>query len=492
MNPFRSVGARLSLALAVVVAGALAVVWVALVPSLERRLVDAKLAQLGGSRAARSRGDDVADPAEPGLRRRGSPRGRRARRRTSTPLARGARRSPIFDSAAPSASVAGRRARPGRAAGAAPIRASQTRPRRAGRRTPTPRPRSPTAPGDVLLLLARRFARHARGRRPRPAAAALVGPGRARRWRCSSATAPRRSSRAGSAGSSAPPSGSPRGDFERAGRRPRPRRARRARARRSSGCACGSPSSTTRGASSSPTPRTSCGRRSSRSAASSSCSATRSSTRRRGASSSTTMPEQVERLSKLATDLLDLSRLDAGPAAARAEPVDSPRSRERPRRRVRGGRAGGASTRSRWTSSGEASALADQRAGAADRPDPRRERAPAHAAGHAGADRRARRRRSRSRTTGPGSRPSTRSRSSSASPPRGLARLRQRPRARDRARAGGADGRHARARVRPGRTRLHARAAGCRPAFSRETSLTLRGYSPSEAVRAPHAAGSRR
>ena len=46
MNPFRSVGARLSLALAVVVAGALAVVWVALVPSLERRLVHGKIAQL--------------------------------------------------------------------------------------------------------------------------------------------------------------------------------------------------------------------------------------------------------------------------------------------------------------------------------------------------------------------------------------------------------------------------------------------------------------
>ncbi len=46
MNPFRSVGARLSLALAVVVAAALAIVYLALVPSLERRLVDAKLSQL--------------------------------------------------------------------------------------------------------------------------------------------------------------------------------------------------------------------------------------------------------------------------------------------------------------------------------------------------------------------------------------------------------------------------------------------------------------
>ena len=46
MNPFRSVGARLSLALAAIVAGALAIVWVALVPSLEQRLVNGKLAQL--------------------------------------------------------------------------------------------------------------------------------------------------------------------------------------------------------------------------------------------------------------------------------------------------------------------------------------------------------------------------------------------------------------------------------------------------------------
>jgi len=46
MGPFRRVGARLSLALAVVVAGALAVVWVALVPTLQHRLVDGRLALL--------------------------------------------------------------------------------------------------------------------------------------------------------------------------------------------------------------------------------------------------------------------------------------------------------------------------------------------------------------------------------------------------------------------------------------------------------------
>jgi signal transduction histidine kinase len=46
MHLFRSVGARLSLALAVVVAGALAVVWVALVPTLQHRLVNGRLALL--------------------------------------------------------------------------------------------------------------------------------------------------------------------------------------------------------------------------------------------------------------------------------------------------------------------------------------------------------------------------------------------------------------------------------------------------------------
>jgi signal transduction histidine kinase len=48
MNPLKSVGAQLSLALALVVAAALAIVYVALVPTLQRRLVDAKLNQLQG------------------------------------------------------------------------------------------------------------------------------------------------------------------------------------------------------------------------------------------------------------------------------------------------------------------------------------------------------------------------------------------------------------------------------------------------------------
>jgi signal transduction histidine kinase len=46
VNPIRSVGARLSLALVAVVAGALALVYVIVVPSLQQRLIDAKLNQL--------------------------------------------------------------------------------------------------------------------------------------------------------------------------------------------------------------------------------------------------------------------------------------------------------------------------------------------------------------------------------------------------------------------------------------------------------------
>jgi signal transduction histidine kinase len=52
VNPLRSVGAQLSLALAVVVAAALAVVWVALVPSLEHRLVNGRLNSLATSARA--------------------------------------------------------------------------------------------------------------------------------------------------------------------------------------------------------------------------------------------------------------------------------------------------------------------------------------------------------------------------------------------------------------------------------------------------------
>src|SRR5207244_8362764 len=46
MSPARSVGTRLSIALLLVVAGALGIVYLIVVPSLETRLVDAKVSQL--------------------------------------------------------------------------------------------------------------------------------------------------------------------------------------------------------------------------------------------------------------------------------------------------------------------------------------------------------------------------------------------------------------------------------------------------------------
>src|SRR5205814_1100143 len=49
MNPFRSVGGRLSIALALVVAAALALVDLIVVPSLERNLIDSKLSELHDS-----------------------------------------------------------------------------------------------------------------------------------------------------------------------------------------------------------------------------------------------------------------------------------------------------------------------------------------------------------------------------------------------------------------------------------------------------------
>jgi two-component system OmpR family sensor kinase len=48
-HPFRSVGAQLSLALLLVVAAALAIVYVAVVPSLEKRLVNTRVSQLEGT-----------------------------------------------------------------------------------------------------------------------------------------------------------------------------------------------------------------------------------------------------------------------------------------------------------------------------------------------------------------------------------------------------------------------------------------------------------
>ena len=64
MNPLRSVGARLSLALLVVLAGALGLVYVVVVPSLESRLVSSKRSQL--ERAAPSLGEQYrGNPFDP-------------------------------------------------------------------------------------------------------------------------------------------------------------------------------------------------------------------------------------------------------------------------------------------------------------------------------------------------------------------------------------------------------------------------------------------
>jgi signal transduction histidine kinase len=60
LHPLRSVGARLGLALAVVVAGALTVVWVALVPTLQHRLVSGRLALLAQSAREIERSETAA------------------------------------------------------------------------------------------------------------------------------------------------------------------------------------------------------------------------------------------------------------------------------------------------------------------------------------------------------------------------------------------------------------------------------------------------
>jgi len=52
VNPLRSVGARLSLALLLVVAGSLAVVYIVVIPSLESRLIDSKIKGLEQDRAS--------------------------------------------------------------------------------------------------------------------------------------------------------------------------------------------------------------------------------------------------------------------------------------------------------------------------------------------------------------------------------------------------------------------------------------------------------
>jgi two-component system, OmpR family, sensor kinase len=67
MNPFRSVGALLSIALSLVVVGALLIVYLMVVPSLQNRLVDTKLKQLNRAAPALRKqfDEDQATPGNP-------------------------------------------------------------------------------------------------------------------------------------------------------------------------------------------------------------------------------------------------------------------------------------------------------------------------------------------------------------------------------------------------------------------------------------------
>ena len=184
-----------------------------------------------------------------------------------------------------------------------------------------------TAPGkqEARRLLRRRLLGAAGGRRRHRLAHPRARPRRRRRSRCSArcwpATCWRGRSAAASGAWSTPPAASPRATSARASSRAPATSSASSRARWTR-CSASSPSSRPRGGASSPPPRTSCARRSSRSAASWSCSRTRSSTRRRAAAFLHQLRQQVDRLGKLATELLDLSRLEAGSLELRPEPTD--------------------------------------------------------------------------------------------------------------------------------------------------------------------------
>ena len=249
-----------------VVAGALGVVYMIVVPSLEAELVNAKLDQLEedaqDGRAGLPRPNRPSRRSSRSWRRRSSSAGRHLHGRSTTHLSL----SQGDSNTTSSRDVERDRSRGG--------------PRRPGscsadtverRRPPVRRGGVPPAGPDAVdpaQRLARRSALERRSRRSGGCwSRALIGLLFAlvvglRRWR--------RCTRAGSGGSSARPSGSPAGQLRRAGRRHGPRRARASWRTRSSACASGSRTSTAPGASSSRTRRTSCGRRSSRSAASSS------------------------------------------------------------------------------------------------------------------------------------------------------------------------------------------------------------------------------
>ena len=243
---------------------------------------------------------------------------------------------------------------------------------------------------------------------------------------------------------------------------------------RSTRCACASPSSTTPAASSSPTRRTSCGRRCSRSGGFLELiddEELDEETRREFLEETRA---QVERLTRLATDLLDLSRLDAGQLASRQR--RSTCADGRPHSRARS--SAPSPRRAGTTSIERADAVAGPRRRAACAPDrahPRRERA----SPHAGRDPCRASRSSPPRTGGPARRPRRRARES---PTPSREHLFERFYRAEGGKASGSglglaiarelatqDGRRAAGRLRARRHRVHAGAARWhRSAFPRE------------------------
>ena len=367
----RGIRLRLALALLVLVAGALGVVYLIVVPSLEAELVKSKLDQLEEDAervAPRPRDERRGAAGVRGVRVLARPgAGRRLHGDRAIRALQSGRLEPDV--------VARRRAGRGRAPGRA-HRQPRARHRRArgaavrgggaGRR--------PERVGGPAQRLARRPALE----RPlRPAAAARRGPDRAplrrrRRLRCS-----RRCTHGGSAGSSAPRSGSPAGastsrsstaattssgELATAFERMRVRLENLDRARSEF---IANASHELR------TPLFSLGGFLELMADEELDEPTRQEFLE-------TMREQVERLTKLATDLLDLSRLDAGRMQHRARAGRSRRGRAGARGRVpRARRAARPPARGRRR--GRAGRAGRRAARAAGRPRAGRQRARAHA-----------------------------------------------------------------------------------------------------------------
>ena len=305
---------RIVLVLVGIVAGALGTAYLIVVPSLERRLVDARLDQLEHARRAARAVALRGHAPLAGTRRELRGRDQRTRRRVRRPFDEppGARRR------------------------------SRTRRRRTRATSPTTRSRSPrSTSGDVERgRVLQGGADYANVAVPLDdeavvlfqapladslATVRLVASDCCSRLRSrsssrsSSGSRPRECSRTGSCGSRRRPSGSRAETSTHRSSITATTRSASSRAR-STACACSSRSSTTRARSSSRTRRTSCGRRSSRSAGSSSCSRDEELDEETRRGFIETMQGQVQRLAKLSTDLLDLSRVDAGQlsVAARA------------------------------------------------------------------------------------------------------------------------------------------------------------------------------